>query len=389
MEDIRIERICAIALGKVFGYEPLYVTGLISRLGSAAAIFDLSTEEIDGLLGPGSKYRGMVSAQVLREAEAELEELERRGWGYVASTEAAFPAALKECQDCPAGLYYRASSPPEEFFADGPAIAVVGTRDISPYGREWTRKIVDACSQAPARPAIISGLAFGVDINAHLSALEKGLRTIAVLPCGIDGIYPAAHRQIAERIIGSKGSALVTDYPLRTSPVAFTFIRRNRIIAGLAQSTLLIESKAKGGGLITCRLADGYGRQVFALPGRVDDIRSAGCNTLIREGVAEAVTGLSGIGEQLGLGRYRLRKKEDLISRLNTCYSGRLDTIGLNQMLRIAELIREERGIDLEELCIRSGQPYNEVARTATMLESDGFICLDLMGRCTINERKS
>jgi hypothetical protein len=105
--------------------------------------------------------------------------------------------------------------------------------------------------------------------------------------------------------------------------------------------------------------------------------------------VAEAVTGLSGIGEQLGLGRYRLRKKEDLISRLNTCYSGRLDTIGLNQMLRIAELIREERGIDLEELCIRSGQPYNEVARTATMLESDGFICLDLMGRCTINERKS
>jgi len=388
MEDIRIERICAIALGRIFGYEPLYVTGVISKLGSAAAIFDLSTEEIDNMLGPGSKYRGQVTTSVLREAEDELKKLENRGWGYIASTEKAFPPALKECQDCPAGLYYRSSSTPEQIFTDGPVIAVVGTRDISPYGREWTRKIVDACSQAPVRPAIVSGLAFGVDINAHLTALDRGLKTIAVLPCGIDEIYPAAHRKIAERISSTEGCALVTDYPPGTSPIAFTFVRRNRIIAGLAQSTVLIESKAKGGGLITCRLADGYGRQVFALPGRADDLRSAGCNALIREGVAEAITGLSGLGEQLGLGRYKLRRKEDFIARLNTCYSGRTDTTGLNQICKIAEIIRSERGIDLEEICIRSGIPYNEVARTATTLESDGFICLDLMGRCTINERK-
>lgn len=388
MEDIRIERLCAIALGKIFGYEPLYITGLIGKLGSAAAVFDLSTEEIDELLGPGSKYRGMVVSSVLRDAEDELDMLEKRGYGYIASTEAAFPQALKECQDCPAGLYYRGSSPPESIFSDGPAIAVVGTRDVSPYGREWTRKIVDACSQAPVKPAIISGLAFGVDINAHLTALDRGLRTIAVLPCGIDEIYPAAHRKIAERISSTEGCAVVSDYPPGTSPVAFTFLRRNRIIAGLAQSTVLIESKAKGGGLITCRLAEGYGRHVFALPGRVDDLRSAGCNALIREGVAEAITGLSGLGEQLGLGRYMLRKKTDLISRLNTCYAARLDTADLNQICKIADLIRSERGIDLEELCVRSGLPYNEVARSATMLESDAFICIDLMGRCTINERK-
>lgn len=388
MEDIRIERVCAIALGKIFGYEPLYVTGLISKLGSAAAIFDLTTEEIDNLLGPGSKYRGKVVSSVLLEAEQELDWLERRGWGYVASTESIFPTALKECEDCPAGLYYRSSSRPEAIFADGPVISVVGTRDISPYGREWTRKIVDACSQAPVRPAIVSGLAFGVDITAHLAALDKGLRTIAVLPCGIDEIYPTAHQRIAGRIAGSEGSALVTDYPPGTSPVAFTFIRRNRIIAGLSQSTVLIESKARGGGLITCRLADGYGRQVFALPGRVDDIRSAGCNALIREGIAEAITGLSGLGEQLGLGRYCLRRKEDFMTRLNGFYAGGSDAAELGRICRIAEIIRSERGIDLEELCIRSGLPYNEVSRTATMLESDGFICLDLMGRCTINERK-
>ena len=389
MEDIVKERIGAAALGKIFGYEPLYVSGLVSKLGYASSIFDLSEKEVDEVLGPHSKYRGKINRSVFENTARELELLESRGCRFVACTEDVFPARLRDCPDCPAGLYFKSDSPPEDIFADRPSIAVVGTRDVSPYGREWTRKIVDACSQAPEKPVIVSGLAFGVDITAHLAAMDFGLPTIAVLPCGIDDLYPAAHRKAAERIASSPASALVTDYPPGTSPVAFTFVRRNRIIAGLAGSTVLVESKANGGGLITCRLADSYGREVFALPGRVDDIRSAGCNALIRAGTAEAITGLSGLGEQLGLGRYCIRKKKDFRAMIAEYYGPRADTPELNAITGIAEMIAGKRGIDMEELCYISGRPYNEVARIALMLESDGFICTDLTGRCTINARKS
>ena len=389
MEDLVKERAGAAALGRIFGYEPLYVSGLVSKLGSAAAVFDLSPREADALLGPYSKYRGKICPAALDAACKELKALSARGFHYIACTETDFPALLLDCPDCPAGLYYISKSEPAAFFSGRPAVAVVGTRDISPYGREWTRKIVQTCAQAPSRPCIVSGLAYGVDITAHLTALDCGIPTIAVLPCGIDSIYPAAHRQAAERIAEAPASAIVTDYPPETSPVAFTFVRRNRIIAGLAGCTVLVESKPKGGGLITCRLAESYGREVFALPGRVDDIRSAGCNALIRSGSAQAITGLEGLGEQLGLGKYDIRRKPDFAESVAAFYGARHGTAGLDSITRIASLIAGNRGIGLEDLCFRSGEPYNEVARIAMMLEADGFICIDLMQRCTINARKS
>ena len=389
MLDIEKERSCAAALGKVFGYEPLYASTLISKLGSASAVFDLSAKEAQEVLGPHSKYTGTITRQAADAAAKELASLSERGCRYIACTEEDFPTLLRECPDCPAGLYYRSNSTPSEIFGGKPYIAVVGTRDISPYGREWTRKIVDACSQAPERPVIVSGLAFGVDITAHLTALDCGLPTIAVLPCGIDEVYPMAHRQAAMRIASSPGSALVTDYPPGTQPVAFTFVRRNRIIAGLAGCTVLVESKSNGGGLITCRLANSYGREVFALPGRVDDVRSAGCNAIIRAGTAEAITGLTGLGEQLGLGKYDIRKKPDFAAAVAEYYGARADTAELNAICKLAALVASKRGADLEELSYLAAMPYNEVARLAMTLEADGFICIDLMQRCTINARKS
>lgn len=388
MDNKGKERVCAAALGKLFGYEPLYAAELISRLGSASAIFELPPKEVDGILGPHSRFRGKINKAVLDEAERTLERLAERGCSFIGCTEEGFPSLLRECPDCPAGIYYRSVSHPREIFSGRPAIAMVGTRDFSPYGREWTRKIVDACAQSPSRPLIVSGLAFGVDITAHLAALDLGLATVAVLPCGIDEVYPAAHRKAAERIATTPGCALVTDYPPLTSPAAFTFVRRNRIIAGLAGSTVLVESKANGGGLITCRMADSYGRSIFALPGRVDDVRSAGCNALIRSGVAEAITGLAGLGEQLGLGVYTLPQKPDFRSRVEAFYSARGPAEDRDGICRLADLIATKRGLDLEELCYRSGMPYNEVSRIAVRLESDGFIGMDLMGRCTINEIK-
>lgn len=380
------ETICACALNRVFGYEPRISLRLVQELGSAEAVFDLSPEEIDGLLGPYSKYRGQIRREMLEKEEKELALLGENGCRFLPYTSPDYPGMLRECEDPPAGLYVKCTGDMSAVFNSRPAVAVVGTRDMSPYGREWCVKIVDALSQAPAKPAIVSGLAFGVDITAHMAALGYGLPTIAVLPNGIETVYPSAHRVAAAKIASSPGSALVTDYPPGTGPVAFTFIRRNRIIAALSGTTILVESKARGGGLITARLASSYGREVLALPGRLDDPRSAGCNALIGEKTAEPVVNLRDLGEQAGLGRFNLRKKKDFMARTGQLYRNLPDGERL-PLLNAARAIKENRGITAEELCPVLGLPYSAVSALTCTLESDGVIHTDLLGRCTINDK--
>jgi len=378
------EKRAACALNRVFGYEPRTALGLVEHLGSAAAVFDLPQKDRDALLGPFSKYSGLLTDSLLEECARELEDLERKGCRFLACTDPAYPEILRDCEDPPAGLYYRSTSPPEEIFAKRTAIAVVGTRDMSPYGREWCTRLVGAMAQAPSKPVIVSGLAYGVDITAHMAALGHGLSTIAVLPGGIDDIYPRKHCVAAEKIAEAPGSALVTDYPPGTAPVAFTFLRRNRIIAALSNATVLIESKIHGGGLITARLASGYGRDVFALPGRIDDVRSAGCNMLIGEKLAEPIVDLSRAGEQLGLGRYNLRREGDFRNRVTETYRS-LPEERREPLVCTAEAIRKRRGVTVDELCTVLGKPYPEVAALTATLESDGIISIDLLQRCTIH----
>ena len=378
------ETVCACALGKVFGYEPRIALSLVESLGSAAAVFDLSPKERDDALGPYSKYSGTLTDALLEQAAEELAELERQGCRYLPLSDPAFPEALRECGDPPTGLYYRSASPPEEIFRTRPAIAIVGTRDMSPYGKEWCTRIVSALSQAPEKPVIVSGLAFGIDITAHMAALGHGLSTIAVLPNGLDMVYPQAHRVAAGKIAASEGSALVTDFPPGTGPVAFTFLRRNRIIAALSRATILIESKKHGGGLITAELAVGYGRDVFALPGRIDDLRSEGCNILIREKKAEPIVNLAEVGLQLGLGRYNLRGRKGFLARVQDYYKD-LPEGRRTLFLKVAEAIHCQRGVTVEELCTTLALPYPEVSPVVLTLESDGLICTDLLGRCTVN----
>ncbi len=389
MENFIAEKTAACALNRIFGYEPRYALGFIRTLGSARAVFDLPASELERLTGPAWRYAGSISRQALDEAAEELERLERDGCRFVPITDKSYPEMLKACEDPPAGLYVRSSDPPEKIFSGKRAVAVVGTRDISPYGREWTARIVQHLARTPERPAIVSGLAFGVDIRAHLSALEYGLPTIAVLPVGIDDIYPARHREAAERIASTPGSALVTDYPPGTGAAAFTFLRRNRIIAGLSGATILVESRIKGGGLLTCRLACGYGRDVLVLPGRIDDVRSAGCNLLLAEKLAEPITDISLLGRQLGLGRITAGGVKTFDSCVSSYYSALADRTERDAIASLASLIRRHRGADTEELCTLSGKPRGEVLRLIGILESDGFITTDLLGRCTINPKNS
>lgn len=388
MDDLFKERAAALALNTAFGFEPKISRSLIGQLGTAASVFDISEKDLDELFGPYSKHRALVGSAALEEACRELERLEGRGYRFVSLCEEDYPALLRECPDAPAGLYVRSCSELGDIFNRGRNISVVGTRDISPYGSEWCTRIVRTIAQAPSRPTVVSGLAIGVDVTAHLCALAEGIPTIAVIPTGIEDVYPSRHRVVAEKIAAAPGSALVTDYPPGSQPVPVNFLRRNRIIAGMSGATVLIESKAKGGGTMTARLASGYGREVFCLPGRVDDSRSAGCNLLIQEKIAEPIISLSTLPQALGLGRFSRRKAADLEEELSRRYGDARDVEAaplLPGILKLVRIIRKQRGIDLDNLCRQSGMGIAEVTEITGLLESDGIICTDILRRCSIN----
>lgn len=387
--EITKESICACALGHIFGYEPRYALRLVQELGSASAVFGLSPKDADAILGAHSKYAGTIRREALDRAEEELTRLAGIGCRFLPLSDPHFPDLLRDCPDPPAGLYYKSVSEPEDIFSSAgggrgaTTVGIVGTRDISPYGRDFTVRITNAMAGTGAKPAIVSGLAFGVDITAHIAALNAGLSTIAVLPCGIDSIYPHQHRLAAARIADSEGSAIVTDYPPGTAPTAYTFVRRNRIIAGLSQAVVITESKVKGGGLITCRLASEYGREVYAVPGRLDDFRSAGCNLLISRKEADAVFSPQALCLSLGLGRPAIKAQPGLAERVETFYS-RLPEVERRSICRLAAEVENKRGITLDELCRVTGYPYNETGRLCYTLESDGFILIDLLQRCSV-----
>ena len=231
---------------------------------------------------------------------------------------------------------------------------------------------------------IISGLALGTDICAHRAALESGLPTAAVMATGPDTIYPYRHKAFARELCDTPGCALVTDYPPGTPPLAMHFLRRNRIIAGISDATILIESKIKGGGLMTSRLAFSYSRDVYALPGRADDIRSQGCNRLIRDKIAEPLISSEDLLESLGLKGRMSGTRAGIPEIIRRHFGQNASEETMTYMISFIEVIRSERGITLEEAAFRTGLSYSTASNIAGMLEMEGLICIDLLQRCFI-----
>ena len=384
MEDGRLEMISACTLGRIFGYEPRTAKAIIDNLGSARAVFALSREELRELTGPYSRILERLDGRQQEVSEKLLDDLERKGFGFVPLTSPDYPPLLRECEDAPAGLYVRSGTPLREVFAQRKAVAVVGTRDLSAYGREWCIRIVEALSKAKEKPVIVSGFAIGVDAVAHFSALQFGLPTVGILPTGIDEVYPRRHTVLASRLDATPGCALLTDFPPQTGPVAVTFLRRNRIIAGLCGGTILIESKVKGGGMMTARLASGYGRTVLALPGRVDDLRSGGCNMLLREKIAEPLTGTDMLAEALGLGQWQRRRSKDLGEEIRAVFGGSCAAEMVGELVRVALLIRSCRGISVGEIAAQTGLGVGSALSLTGMLEAEGFISTDILQCCSI-----
>ena len=383
------ETINACALNRIFGFEPKIGLALLEHFGSATEVMRLNRKDQELLLGPHSKYTGMITPRAVDAAALELEHLANKSICFIGYQHEHYPILLQECEDAPIGIYIRSNTPVESLFAPSQSIAVVGTRDISLYGEEWCHKIVNSFANTANKPLIISGLALGTDICAHKTALDRGLPTIGVMATGPEQVYPWRHTEFAERLVSTPGCALITDYPPGTAPLAIHFLRRNRIIAGLSHSTLLIESKIRGGGMMTCRLAFSYGREVYALPGRVDDLRSQGCNLLIREKIAEPIISEKELLRSLGFKGARGNRIHNDIATLETTYATNVPKDKIDQMATILLYIKKYRGITIEEIAEKVQLEYSRTAELVRILETDGFICTDLLQRCTINFRNN
>jgi DNA processing protein len=260
---------------------------LIDAFGDAESVFKAKPSEVQRISGIGDTIAANLhSADVLKRAEKELEFIEKKQIRCYFISDPEYPNRLKreECKDSPLLIYMKGNA---NLRAER-IVSIVGTRNMTDYGRELTERFVGELAKRFPDLLIVSGLAYGVDIHAHRCALSHKLPTVAVLAHGLDRIYPSVHRQTAVEMLEHGG--VLTDFPSATTPDKPNFIKRNRIIAGISDATVIIESANKGGALITADIAGSYSRDVFAFPGRTTDVRSQGCNRIIKQNRAGLIT---------------------------------------------------------------------------------------------------
>lgn len=265
---------------------------LEQRFGSLEKAWDASGSDLRAAGLDARSINAFLTARPSISPDVEMERLDRLQATVLTINDPEYPTRLKEIHDHPPVLYVRGELPSDDEWA----ITVVGTRKVTAYGREVTRRLVTDLSKNHV--TIVSGLARGVDAVAHQAALDAGGRTIGVLASGLDIIYPAAHAALARRMV--EQGALITDYPLGTKPRADHFPRRNRILAGLTVGTLVTEAPERSGALITANLAAEVGREVFAVPGSILSPASRGVNRLIQDG-AKTVLDFRDVMEELNL----------------------------------------------------------------------------------------
>lgn len=272
------EREALIAFNRVQGLGPVTARQIIEALGSLVAVFETSAERLMEVPGIGSE-RALLLTRELKEvsAEEELERAAKTGVKIITWDDEGYPALLKEIADPPLVLYVAG----EVAVLDTPAIALVGTRHPSMYGRETARRF--AYQLAGAGYTITSGLAEGVDTEAHAGALKAKGRTIAVLGGALDCLYPKSNTTLAREIV-TQGGAVVSEYPFGRQPDRQTFPMRNRIVSGLSKGVLVVEAPMNSGTLITARQGMEQNRSVMAIPGRIDSAASQGCHALLKQG---------------------------------------------------------------------------------------------------------
>ncbi|MEN6449852.1 MAG: DNA-processing protein DprA [Thermoguttaceae bacterium] len=287
-EDLRH----VLRLAMVAGVGPRTRRLLLDRFGSSEAVLAAAPSELRSVQGVGPKLtERIVAAREEIDVDSLIAVCQRRDVEIVAETDEAYPSLLRQIPDPPPVLFVRGELKPQ----DGMAIGVVGTRHATHYGLRQAERL--AASLARAGLTIVSGLARGIDAAAHRGAIEAGGRTLAILGSGVLSIYPPEHESLAEEVVAH--GALVSEAPPLAAPHSGVFPQRNRVISGLSLGVIVVEAGDRSGALITARLAMEQGREVFAVPGRIEDPTSRGCHRLIRDG-AKLVQTVDDVLEELG-----------------------------------------------------------------------------------------
>ena len=336
---------------------------LIDAMGSATAIFE-HRRELPKLV-PGFSQRqadALNTPELFERAAREWEFANKHNIKCLCLNDEDYPSRMRECTDAPLVLFYKGNAPLNRLHV----VNIVGTRHITDYGRMLCERFVTELKELCPDALIVSGLAYGVDICAHRAALKHGFETVGVLAHGLDRIYPASHRNDAVQMMEHGG--LLTEFMSETNPDRQNFVWRNRIIAGVSDATVVVESAFKGGSLITAEIAGGYGRDCFAFPGLVGAPYSEGCNNLIRDN-----------------GAMLLQSAEDLVKAMqwNTPLSPQQPV----QRSLFPELNEEEQyivhllqqspaGIHINTLTVQANMPVQKLSAMLLELEMKGVVMM-------------
>jgi DNA processing protein len=331
---------------------------LMQHFGEVTAIFKAKTsvlEKIEGI--------GIVRAKSIKEfndfhlAEKELEFIEKYNIKTFFLTDKDYPKRLLNCYDSPTLLFYKGTAD----LNASKIVAIVGTRTNTEYGKQFTEKLVKDLSEQNI--TIISGLAFGIDAMAHKAAIKNNLPTVGVVGHGLDKIYPSDHAGLAKEMI-KNGGGILSEFFSGTKPDKHNFPLRNRIVAGISDATVLVETNIKGGSMITGNLANAYNRDVFAVPGRTTDTKSSGCNHLIKYNKAILLTDAEEILEVMGWKerKTKIKKQKELFIELS------------QEEKQVVQLLQEKEMVSIDEINLGSGLSSSTIAAAILNLELQNVI---------------
>jgi DNA processing protein len=331
---------------------------LVQHFGSAAAIFKAKSSTLEKIEGIGPLRAGSIRAfQDFHQAEAEMAFIEKFKVQTLFLTDANYPKRLLNCYDSPTLLFYKGTAD----LNASKVVGVVGTRSCSDYGRAFTEKLVE--DLAAAGIVVVSGLAYGIDAAAHKAALRHGAPTVGVVGHGLDKIYPSAHASLAKEMV-KEGGGILTEFFSGTQPDKHNFPLRNRVVAGLCDATVVVETAVKGGSIITAKLADAYNRDVFAVPGRTTDKNSAGCHYLIRNNKAILLTEAPELLEVMGWQETNTKPKKQRELFIELTPDER----------KVVGLLGEKDLTPIDEINLRSGLNSSAVAAAILNLELQNVV---------------
>lgn len=350
-----------MALTHMTGFSLQQALQLYRELGSAQAVYEHRDDVGDIIADCSPRLAASLKDwdDALKRSAVEMEFVTKHHISALTPNDADYPTRLRECDDAPLVLYYKGNADLNRQHVVG----IVGTRRCTAYGQELTRRFVSRLKELCPDILVVSGLAYGIDICAHRESLACGFDTVGVLAHGLDTIYPNHHRQTAVEMTTHGG--LLTEYMSQTEPFANNFRQRNRIIAGMSDASIVVESAYKGGALITARVAQDYGRDVFAFPGAVGAPYSEGCNRLIRDNKAALITSADDFVESMGW--QTVAQKTEAVER-------QLFPELTPDEQTVVSLLQQTNDLQLNILSVKTNIPIGQLTALLFQLEMKGVV---------------